>query len=205
MINQDLKRYFIKTFLPLYLLGGFSTHSLAVDPPSYYFGIQLFAPSFHLSKDTIHFGEEYSYKLDSAGKVVLMPGVKAFFDYQDHQANLVDFWRFAASYYKDCMNQDSFVIHAGPRWTYTLNDNWDFILGLGPAFWARKSWTEFSQYYDDGFMKQGDKILSGYQYLIVPGGDLEFQYRINESLFFNWTIIPAIPYVLFQSFGLRWY
>ena len=175
-------------------------------PQKEYWGIQFFAPSFHLSEDTLELGDHYSYKLDHKGKVVALPGVKWSYDWQPTQGFFVGpRWQINAAFYKDCMQQNSFAIQFGPKWAvFEFNESNYFLIGLAPAFWARKSWQRFEQYKPDGTLSTNDEFLPGYEYLFVPSLDFQIDIKIGKQRFLSWTIVPAIPFFLAQSVGLRW-
>ena len=66
--HQHQKTNTISLILSFTVLLLVLLSSRYVYPEKAYFGLQVFAPSFHLSEDTLELGDQYSYKLDKKGK-----------------------------------------------------------------------------------------------------------------------------------------
>ena len=92
-INNKFKVYFILILL-------ININSPASSKSYSFWGLQLLAPTIHTSKSSMEFGEDYSYKLDRKGKVVLMPGFKVYYDSM-HNSFLYKFWRSGFAFCKD--------------------------------------------------------------------------------------------------------
>ena len=170
-----------------------------------HFGIQVFAPSFHVSPETTALSDDFHYKLDKTGKVMALPGVKVWLDQQTSFTQLgEDSWRYTFGFYRDCMNQNSFAFHFGPRWSlWHIDSSKTVLLGFGPALWARESWTKFKNYKPDGSLRSGSDFLPGYEYLVLPSIDFELDISLNRKTSFSWTIVPALPFFIAQSVGIR--
>ena len=168
------------------------------------FGLQIFLPHIHLSPESVSFGEKYSYKIDDKGWVVWTPGLKLFYDSKlDKSIWNISLIRFAASYSKDCMNQNSYVFHLGPRWKVRFTKNIRFVLGLGSTLWLRKTWEIFPFYKKSEYMKTSSRYLRGFEYIFLPlSGDFDIEFDINKTWTIIYSFIPAYPYVFSQSIGI---
>jgi len=168
-------------------------------------GLEALLLSGHASDRSLRLGERYSRKLSSDGRFVLTPGLELYYDRMPQRAPLgIDVLRFTLGGYLDSMNQKSGYVAILPRWEFPLTGKIDMSFGLGPTLIFRESWKEIPGYRDDGFYNESDSFLPGYQYKPILGGDLDFRYRLAPDLEAVWSIVPAVPYVISQSLGLRW-
>jgi hypothetical protein len=175
---------------------------LFATPISY--GVQFFVPTLHLSDNAVSFGDKYSYRLDDEGRIVALPGIKSSLDIKLSDEILgSDIFRAGFAYYRDCMDQESGVLHFGLRWTLFEAGNFNMDVGLGPTLFYRKSWNQFSFYYEDGFLVESDDFLPGYQHRFLVFGDFDLKYKLNEKFEAIVSIIPAFPYVLMTTAGLN--
>jgi hypothetical protein len=162
----------------------------------WHFSLQYLGLTYH--PDGGNTPEVYPLKLDKKAYLVLDVGLAANLDYR-----LADysFFRFTASFYKDCAFVSAGGIHAGPRLQYSWGDN-RINAGIGPIFSFRRDWHRFGQYRDDEFY--GDRVYKGWQYRFFPTA-IEFEYlrRINDSMEFQWSVVPGAPLVITSMFGVR--
>jgi hypothetical protein len=142
--------------------------------------------------------EVYPLKLDRNAYLVLDVGAAASIDYR---MNDYFFLRFTSALYQDCAFVTAGCVHAGPRVQYSWGDN-RVNIGIGPILSFRGDWHRFEEYRDDEFY--GDRVYKGWQYRFFWTA-VEFEYlrRINESMEFQWSVIPGAPLVITSMFGIR--
>lgn len=142
--------------------------------------------------------EVYPLKLDEKANFVLNVGVAANLDY-----NLGKhfFLRFTTSLYKDCAFVTAGCFHLGPRIQFNMKRS-RFNLGVGPIFSYREDWHQFPEYTTDDFY--GERVSGKWQYRFFPYAvELEYIYRINDRMEFQYSLIPGAPLVFTSLIGLR--
>lgn len=142
--------------------------------------------------------EVYPLKLDKKAYLVLDVGITANLDYR---LSDYSFLRFTAAVYKDCAFVTAGCTHLGPRLQLLWGGN-NVNVGIGPIFSFRKDWHRFEQYKDDEFY--GNRVYQGWQYRFFPFA-VEFEYlrKINESMEFQWSIIPGGELIVTSLVGIR--
>jgi hypothetical protein len=164
--------------------------------PTWHLSVQYLGLTYH--PDGGNTPEVYPLKLDAKAYFVLDVGFAANIDYRlsDHF-----FLRFTSALYKDCAFVTAGCVHAGPRLQFSWGDN-SINAGIGPILSFRQDWHRFAQYKDDEFY--GSRIYNGWQYRFFPTA-IEFEYlrRINDSMEFQWSVVPGAPMVITSMFGIR--
>ena len=154
---------------------------------------------------TIHPGggsmpQNYPWKLDAQATFVLTPGAALNYDWAWKKHI---FWRAAAGFYADCAILPAGYLHIGFRWEALRFGRHTFNGGLGPALLFRKDWHRFSAYRGDNIY--GDRVYQNWQYRLTPIiGEVEYLYKINEHLQFQYSVLPAYPAVIVSRIGIRW-
>ena len=172
------------------------TDSDAVRSPAWHLSLQYLGLTYHPDGGTTP--EVYPLKFDRKAYLVLDVGVAANLDYR-----LTDyaFLRFTTSLYQDCAFVTAGCFHAGPRLQYSWGDN-RINVGIGPILSFRQDWHRFREYLDDEFY--GDRVYRGWQYRLFPSAiELEYLRRINDSMEFQYSIVPGAPLVITSMFGIR--
>jgi hypothetical protein len=164
--------------------------------PNWHLSVQYLGLTYHPNGGNTP--EVYPLKLDNRAFFVLDVGVTANLDYR-----LNNYWflRLTSALYKDCAFVTAGCLHIGPRLQHSWGDN-SVNAGIGPIFSFRGDWHRFAQYKDDEFY--GDRVYQGWQYRFFPFA-IEFEYlrRINESMEFQWSIIPGGELIITSLFGVR--
>ena len=187
------KKIFIFFLLTLSSQG--SLHAKAL-------GLQIYMPTIHLSKETYANGERYSYKLNSSGQMIWMPGVKIFYDQSSDLYPLqMKRMRLLASFHQDCMNRSSYIFHLGPRWELKLSSKSTLMLGLGPTYWMRKTWEVFDFYSPDPRMKKSS-VFPDYEYRWFLFADIDFLWDYTDNFQIILSIVPALPFVFASTIGI---
>lgn len=197
-INLALRRCILAAILILLpaCLSAQTADPVPTPIPTWHLSLQYLGLTYHPDGGTTP--EVYPLKLDEKAFLVLSVGVAANLDYR-----LADysFFRLTASLYKDCAFVTAGGIHAGPRLQYSWGDN-AINVGIGPILSFRKDWHQFAEYVDDEFY--GDRVYKGWKYRFFPTAiELEYLRRINDSLEFQWSIVPGAPLVITSMFGVR--
>jgi hypothetical protein len=170
--------------------------STDVQIPRWYLSVQYLGITYHPNGGNTP--EVYPLRLDNKAYLVFDVGVAANLDYR---LNRYSFLRFTSALYKDCAFVTAGCAHIGPR----LELNWagnSINAGIGPIFSFRRDWHQFEQYKDDEFY--GNRVYHGWQYRFFPiAVELEYLRRINESMEFQWSVIPGGELILTSLFGIR--
>lgn len=173
-----------------------TSESNAAKIPAWHLSLQYLGLTYHPDGGTTP--EVYPLKFDTKAYLVLDVGVAASLDYR-----LADysFFRFTTSLYQDCAFLTAGCFHAGPRLQYSWGDN-RINVGIGPILSFRRDWHRFKEYLDDEFY--GDRVSHGWQYRFFPTA-VEFEYlrRINDSMEFQYSLVPGAPLVITSMFGIR--
>ena len=162
-----------------------------------YFSLQFMGLTYHPSGGI--FTELYPRAFDDEAYFVANIGAVAKYDiYLDNKW----FIRSLVSLYKDCADVLAGHLHIGIRREFLNIGKHSFNLGLGPTFLFRQDWHRFEQYNDDIFF--GDRVSGDYQYrFLLYGGEIEYNYQINDNIDFQYSIIPGFPSVVIHTFGIR--
>lgn len=170
-------------------------------------GAEVITLTSHVSNYTIQLGEDYHRKLSADGRHLITPGMEFYYDWNipyRSQFLYINSLRVVAAGYNDSMNHFSGYLAYTPRWIFLKRDNFHINFGLGPTLIFRKSWNSIEGYRDDGYYQESDKFLPGYQYKFIIGGDINLHFELNSKIDLVWSIIPGLPYVITQSFGMYW-
>jgi hypothetical protein len=162
----------------------------------WYLSVQYLGLTYHPNGGNTP--EVYPLKLDGKAYLVLDLGVAANLDYR---LNPYTFIRLTSALYKDCAFVSAGCIHLGPRFELSWGGN-SVNVGLGPIFSFRRDWHRFAQYTYDEFY--GDRVYKGWQYRFFPLA-VEFEYlrQINDSMEFQWSVIPGGELIVTSLFGIR--
>ena len=169
-----------------------------------FLGIEFIHYTRHFSKKSVELGKDYPRKLDHDGLNVLTPGIEIYVDQEVKFMN--DFFkhiRWTFGHYLDSMNSKSGYLHFGPRFSYTIDEQFQTMFGLGPTFYFRESWNRFEGYEDDGFFQESSSFMKRYQYKFLASGDIDFHYIYSEELQIVWSVIPGLPDVINHATGIR--
>ena len=142
--------------------------------------------------------EIYPMKFDKKAFLVLDVGVATKLDYR---LSKFFFVRFTSALYQDCAFVTAGCFHAGPRLQFSWRGN-SFNVGIGPILSFRQDWHRFKQYQDDEFY--GNRIYHGWQYRFFGTAiELEYLRRINDTMEFQYSIVPGAPLIITSMFGIR--
>jgi hypothetical protein len=196
-IHQILTRIAVATLMLCSThISAQTVESRAGKMPAWYLSFQYLGLTYH--PDGGNTPEVYPLKLDKKAYFVLDVGVVANVDYCLSE-NF--FLRFTTSLYKDCAFVTAGCVHAGPRLQFSWGDN-RINAGVGPILSFRGDWHRFGQYKDDEFY--GNRVYKGWQYrFFLTAIEFEYLRRINDSMEFQYSIIPGAPLVITSIFGIR--
>ncbi len=168
-------------------------------PNNRYFSVQFMGFTFHPGGGAVNMVKNYPLKMDKKAYIVLNVGAVANYDYE---LSRKFFLRSSAGLYMDCAYKKAGFVHFGIRFKGITLGRHSFNGGLGPVLSVREDWHGFDGYKDKDFY--GKRVWNGMQYRFFPlGGELEYQYQINEKLAFQYSVIPGYPAVITSKFGLR--
>jgi len=167
-------------------------------------GGEIITVTRHFSKKSFELGSQYPRKLDPEGVAVITPGVELYYDQQlDSPKYSISFIRFTAAHYYDSMDKKAGYLHFGPRFEFFISEKIICVMGIGPTLYFRESWNQFQDYRDDGFFTESQDFMPGYQHKFLPGVDIDFQFTIIPDWQLVWSIIPGLPDIITNSFGIR--
>jgi len=164
------------------------------------FSAKFFGFSFHPDGDVN--ANNMPTKVDRNGVLVVNLGM--YFGYENFVYKDKLSVKTAIAFYSDCGGLFSGLIHVGFRGLILEYEKFSINGGLGPTFIYRRSWySKFDDYVNSGFYSGNETDFWQYKFLWY-GGELEFNYKLNNSLDFSTTFIPGYPKLLELSFGVRY-
>jgi hypothetical protein len=162
--------------------------------------VELMGLTFHPGGGAVNMIANYPLKLDKKAYFVVNLGVTVAYDY-----DINDKWflRGVAGFVKDCAYKNSAFVHFGFRWKPITMGRHSINGGFGPVFVMREDWHQFEGYNDKSDF-YGKRVWNGMQYRLFPfGGEIEYQYKINNKWDFQYTVIPGFPAVINSRVGFR--
>jgi hypothetical protein len=186
-----MKKLILFVFILIAPIIGFSQDN---------FSAKFFGFSFHPDGDVN--ADNMPTKIDRNG--VLVVNVGMYFGYENFVYKDKLSIKMAAAFYSDCGGLFSGLIHVGFRGVIMEYKNFSINGGLGPTFIYRRSWySKFDDYVNSGFYSGNETDFWQYKFLWY-GGELEFNYKLSNSLDFSTTFIPGYPKLLELSIGVRY-
>jgi len=179
--------------LPLFMavISGFSQDN---------FTAKFFGLSFHPDGDVN--ADNMPTKLDKNGVAVINLGI--YFGYESffHRDKLSA--KIVTAFYSDCGGLFSGLLHVGFRGVIMQSKRFSINGGLGPTLIFRRSWySKFDDYINSGFYRGNETDFWQHKFLWY-GGELEFNYKMNDALDLSTTFIPGYPKLIEFSFGVRY-
>jgi hypothetical protein len=187
----------------LTLLGCLFFHALFAQniektSPKRHFSAQWLGMTIHPNGGSMP--QNYPWKLDPEAVFVASAGVALSYDWQ-YKKHI--YWKAAAGFYSDCAFLPAGYLHIGFRWEALRFGRHTFNGGFGPGFLFRQDWHRFTAYRGDPIFN--DRVYKGWQYRWTPiVGEVEYLYKINDHLQFQYSVLPAYPAVIVSKLGLRW-
>jgi len=104
--------------------------------------------------------------------------------------------------FRDCTGKFAGMTMFNLRGTAETGRAGDISAGMGPFWYYRRSWFAIDGYEDDGYFKtsRNNKWQTKF---VWYGGEIEYNYPINENLDWSTNILPGIPVVIAVSSGIR--
>lgn len=188
--------YSWRKYIPAIILILFLTKSYSQDN----FTAKFFGFSFHPDGDVN--AENMPTKIDKNGVAVVNLGM--YFGYENffHKDKLSA--KVVTALYSDCGGLFSGLAHIGFRGVIIETENFSINGGIGPTFIFRRSWySKFDNYINSGFYRGNETDFWQYKFLWY-GGELEFNYKLSETLDLSTTFIPGYPKLIELSVGVRY-
>jgi hypothetical protein len=147
----------------------------------------------------------YPRKLDSRGQNTLTPGVKLSYEV-DLAKPLWGAGQAGVTWgeLSDSVEHRFGFLAALARWELWRGERVSWSLRLGAGLIYRQSWRDIPGYTADNPLHESRHFLRGYEWAVLPLGDVSLLYRFTPRLEGVWSIVPGIPYVVLQSLGARW-
>ena len=166
-----------------------------------YLSVQWFGLTYHPGGGSVFMRDNYPLRLDKEAYLVFNVGAAVSYD-RDISKRF--FIRTQVGAFMDCAWQKSAYIHAALHFTGLKWGRSSINAGLGPMFLVRQDWGKFERYRrgDDFF---GDRVSnSGWQYRFFPvGGEIEYLFKLNKNVEFQYSVIPGYPAVITSKIGVR--
>lgn len=147
----------------------------------------------------------YRRKLDDSGRHIVTPGLDATYDFDLDEP----FWtakqiRIEGGQVSDSAAHTFRYVAVMGRWMLVEGERLTWSLQFGAGLIARKSWRDIPEYDPDNALRESDHFLPGWEWAVLPLGDLDLAYRFTPTVEGVWSVFPGIPYVIVQSLGVRW-
>jgi len=185
------RRNYILLVFFLFALNGYNQEN---------FTAKFFGFSFHPDGDVN--ADNMPTKIDRNGVAVINLGMYLGYENFFHKDKLST--KVVTAFYSDCGGLFSGLLHVGFRGVILEKKNFSINGGIGPTFIFRRSWySKFDDYINSGFYKGNETDFWQYKFLWY-GGELEFNYKLNEVLDLSTTFIPGYPKLLELSVGVRY-
>ena len=189
------------SFIVVLLLGFTSTFATTPKDEKWAVNAKYLGWTYHPGGGSPERDRQYPLAVDDEAYIVLHIGAEADLDYYVNEYLIL---RATTAVFSDCYMYWSGHFHLGFRANYDFNDKFSFRVGIGPTLiWRENWWKKVSWYEGDGFY--GKERTSGplQSAFLWYGGNLEFQWNINETWKFVYSAIPGFPQVVTSAFGLR--
>lgn len=163
----------------------------------WFIGVKFMGVSFHTDKGLNH--KMYRAAIGKEKRIAFHLGIALTCEYKFNN------W-FSAKVdqvaFRDCAGKFAGMSMFNLRYTQDLGSAGDVSAGLGPFFYYRKSWFGISEYQDDGYFKTSANGKWQTKF-VWYGGEIEYNYPINEDLDWSTNILPGIPVVIAIASGVR--
>ncbi|HEX7928776.1 MAG TPA: hypothetical protein VF678_14365, partial [bacterium] len=182
----------------LLLLGASSVRADAI-------GAELILLTTHLQQQRDADIARYARRLDDEGRNVLTPGIEVSYEWNLRQPWLLAKQnRVTLGLLSDSAERRFGYIAYLARWEPYTSDTWGVSMQAGPGFIWRETWRVFPEYRANNSLRQSKSFLPGYEWALLPLGEVDLLYAWSSSSKLVWSVFPGIPYVVTQSFGFRW-
>lgn len=104
--------------------------------------------------------------------------------------------------FRDCAGRFAGMSMFNARGTLDMKRAGDISAGMGPFFYYRRSWLCFEKYKNDGYFKSS-KNGKWQTKFVWYGGEIEYNFPINETLDWSTNILPGLPVVIAVASGVR--
>jgi len=164
-----------------------------------FIGIKYFGLSIHPTGALN--SQHMPLKFDKRGIFVLNTGISLnieYFVYKD-----IISVKFVQGLYADCVQKFGGFIHLGFRARIFEIGNHSLYGGIGPTFIYRKNWYALDDYDDSfSFFCGNPEDIWQYRFLWY-GGELEYNYAINDIFSLSTSFVPGFPDLVNLSVGFR--
>lgn len=147
----------------------------------------------------------YRRKLDDAGRHIVTPGLDVTYDFDLDEP----FWkakqiRIEGGQVSDSAAHTFRYAAVMGRWMLVEGEKLNWSIQVGAGIIARKSWRDIPEYEPDNALRESDHFLPGWEWAVLPLGDLDLAWRFTPTFEGVWSVFPGVPYVIVQSLGVRW-
>jgi hypothetical protein len=164
-----------------------------------FIGIKFFGLSIHPTGALN--SQHMPLKFDKRGIFVLNTGISINIEYFIYK-DIISI-KFVQGLYADCVQKFGGFTHLGLRCRIFRYEKHSLSGGIGPTFIYRKSWYSLEDY-DDSFSFFHGKPDDIWQYrLLWYGGELEYNYEINNRFSISTSFVPGFPDLANLSIGFR--
>src|SRR5689334_2431323 len=158
-------------------------------------GAELILLTTHLQQQRDADIARYGRRLDDEGRNVLTPGIEVSYEW-----NLREPWllakqnRVTLGLLSDSAERRFGYIAYLARWEPYTSDTWGVGIQAGPGFICRESWRVFPEYRANNALRQSKSFLPGYEWALLPLGEVDLLYAWSNSTKLVWSVFPGIPY-----------
>jgi hypothetical protein len=182
----------MKRFLPIIALL-FSLNCGA----QWFVGIKFMGVSIHT--DNNFNGHLYKTAIGKKNRVAFHFGLALTMEYKFNNWFSV---KASQAGFRDCAGKFAGMTMINLRGTLDFGKAGDLSAGLGPFWYYRRSWFELAGYEDDGYFNLSENGRWQKKF-VWHGGEIEYNYPINDQLDWSTNILPGIPVVIAVASGVR--
>lgn len=182
----------------LFLLALLFLLKLSPVSAQWAFGVKFMGISYHPGKNANL--QYYDIPLSKHKRVVLNIGLAFTAEYMFYGNFSV---KAEQALFRDCAGKLAGMSMLNIRYTADLGKAGNASGGIGPFFYYRKTWTNFEGYNDEGYFRLSHNRKWQTKF-VWYGGELEYNYPINERFDISANIFPGIPVVYVFSPGIRY-
>lgn len=162
-----------------------------------FIGMKFMGVSFHT--DNNYNGRLYKTAIGKNNRVAFHFGIALTAEYKINNWFSV---KVSQSGFRDCAGKFAGMTMLNLRGTLDLGEAGDISGGIGPFWYYRRSWLAIDDYADDGYFRLSENGKWQKKF-VWYGGEIEYNYPINESLDRSTNVLPGVPVVIAVASGVR--
>jgi hypothetical protein len=160
--------------------------------------LKYFGLTFHPFGDRTAYLQPY--KLDKGAHLVANFG--GFIGYEHYIWQDIASIKVMQAFFTDCSAGKAGFTHIGIRGLMLDKNKNRLMLGVGPTWFYRESWSRFPEYKDKGFFKNENGVQSKFFWY---GVEIEYDRQISNNLDLSVSYTPGLPFVMTFAVGVKYW